>query len=163
MVRTAAPPELLPYTTQDVPKLPFVATRDVHTTVTRPTLQGTPTQRSLVLHYRGRLHNGHSSYTTGDAYTTVTLPTLQGTPTQLSLVLYYRGRLHNCHSSYTTGDAYTTVTRPILQGTPTQLSLVLYYRGHLHNHQASESHTTQESCGWEEALLVTLAPPFLPP
>lgn len=91
MVRTAAPPQLLPYTTEDV-----------LTTATYPNVRWP--------------HNCHSSYTTRVVHTTAIHPPEPGTPTQLSPILHSTGPRQKCHLSYTIRDAHTT-TR-LLRVTP---------------------------------------------
>lgn len=75
MVRIAAPPQLLPYTIQDV------LTTAIYSNMGHPHNYHHTTQR-------GTAHNCHPSHTTwdshptGNPHTTVTHPTQQGTPTQ---------------------------------------------------------------------------------
>lgn len=90
MVRTAAPPQLLCYTTQDV-----------LTTAIYPNTR--------------YVHNCHSPYTTQDLHTTILYPTEPGTSTQLLPILHNTGHPHKCHPPYTVWappytirDAHTT-------------------------------------------------------
>ena len=78
MVRTAAPPELS--TTQDVPKLPFVATRETHNHHGSHTTRGT--------------HDRHGSHTTRDTHDCHSSHTTRDT--------------HDRHSSHTTRHTHTT-------------------------------------------------------
>ena len=131
MVRTAAPPELS--TTQDVPKLPFVATRETHNHHGSHTTRGTHDRHGS--HTTRDTHDCHSSHTAQDTHTTVTRPTQHGT--------------HNRHSSHTTRDTHDRHSSHTTRHTHTTARLLKV--------------VLKESYGCGGALLVTSAAPFLPP